>query len=86
MKAEQAVFRVESVTGSSCGGNGEGVSLPKDLAGHTLQQGQGAFRTLIAMPAYNEEVYIAKIIVDARHDADAARCRRWVRGCDSPDR
>jgi len=37
----------------------------------TLAGSRGAIRTLVAMPAYNEEAYIAKTVLGARRHADA---------------
>lgn len=51
-------------------GNGEDVPLFVDeLAGRPRQR--RAVRTLVAMPAYNEEAYIAKTVVGAARHADA---------------
>jgi len=55
--------------------NGGGATLLRtDLtscdSGRQLWQQTGAVRTLVAMPAYNEEAYIAKTIVGAQQHAD----------------
>jgi glycosyltransferase involved in cell wall biosynthesis len=54
------------------GGNGEGAALHvKDLATFNPERPRRAVRTLVAMPAYDEEAYIAKTIVGAQQHADA---------------
>ena len=56
------------------GGNGEDAHLLVDsLAARTRPKGEraGSIRTLVAMPAYNEEAYIAKTVVGAARHADA---------------
>ncbi len=58
------------------GGNGgRATLLVTDLTtctpGEQPRQQAGAIRTLVAMPAYNEEAYIAKTIVGAQQHADA---------------
>ncbi|KAF5082946.1 Undecaprenyl-phosphate 4-deoxy-4-formamido-L-arabinose transferase [anaerobic digester metagenome] len=54
------------------GGNGDGVTLLIKEPASCDSEGQqaGAVRTLVAMPAYNEEAYIAKTIVGAQQYAD----------------
>ena len=52
------------------GDNGEGAHLLVDsLSGQARPQ--QSIRTLVAMPAYNEETYIAKTVVGAKQHADA---------------
>jgi len=56
------------------GGNGGGVALtvkdPAIICGEQSRQQAGTIRTLVAMPAYNEEAYIAKTIVGAQQHVD----------------
>ena len=56
------------------GGNGGTTVIITDLATCNpegrLRQQAGTVRTLVAMPAYNEEAYIAKTIVGAQQHAD----------------
>ena len=63
------------------GDNGEDATLLVD----DLARQRRAVRTLVAMPAYNEEAYIAKTVVGAARHADAvlveigrASCRERV--------
>jgi len=54
------------------GDDGEDTPLLVErLAGQAKQRCERAIRTLVAMPAYNEEAYIAKTIVGAGRHADA---------------
>jgi hypothetical protein len=65
----------------------ETVLLVDDPATWPKGERAGSIRTLVAMPAYNEEAYIAKTVLGAR---PARGCgpgrRRRLDGRDRPDR
>lgn len=62
----------EAVTGHDDNGDGEAV-LVGDLADCRRRpwEWEGTIRTLIAMPAYNEEASVAKTVLGAKQHADA---------------
>ena len=74
MSTPLAILLIGPVAGND--GNGGRVSSLIDTpttprSGVRLSQPAGAVRTLVAMPAYNEEAAIAKTVLGARQHADA---------------
>ena len=74
MSIPLAILLIGPVAGND--GNGGRVSSLIDTpttprSGVRLSQPAGAVRTLVAMPAYNEEAAIAKTVLGARQHADA---------------
>ena len=51
--------------------NDDAPLFVESLAAGQAKQRRGTVRTLVAMPAYNEEAYIAKTVLGAREHADA---------------
>ena len=66
-----AACMTEAVTESTGGCENANHSIDGPTTSYTSPKHAKAIRTLVAMPAYNEEAHIARIIVGASQHADA---------------